>query len=301
VGLGIGRAENVYIYIRVVFFLKARVVVKNFMRICIFLAVFLIKRCIFAEFFSTISTFFNYNQFFYIMGRAFEYRKARKMKRWGAMAKAFTRIGKEIAMAVKEGGGDVSTNARLRMAVANSKGVNMPKDKVDAAIKRATSKDEKNYEIVIYEGYGPFGIPMVVETATDNTTRTVANVRMHFNKNGGTLGNMGSVAFMFERKGVFKLGTEVVLDDVEMDLIDCGAEDIAVEDEEIVVYTAYDDFGAMLKGLEERNIEVVSAELQFIPNMTKEVSDAEMEKLEKLIDALEDDDDVNVVYHGIAM
>jgi YebC/PmpR family DNA-binding regulatory protein len=223
------------------------------------------------------------------------------MKRWGAMAKAFTRIGKEIAMAVKEGGGDVSTNARLRMAVANSKGVNMPKDKVDAAIKRATSKDEKNYEIVIYEGYGPFGIPMVVETATDNTTRTVANVRMHFNKNGGTLGNMGSVAFMFERKGVFKLAATVVLDDVEMDLIDCGAEDIAVEDEEIVVYTAYDDFGAMLKGLEERSIEVVSAELQFIPNMTKEVSDAEMEKLEKLIDALEDDDDVNVVYHGIAM
>jgi YebC/PmpR family DNA-binding regulatory protein len=236
------------------------------------------------------------------MGRAFEYRKARKMKRWGAMAKAFTRIGKEIAMAVKEGGGDINTNARLRMAVANSKGVNMPREKVDAAIKRATSKDEKNYEIVIYEGYGPFGIPMVVETATDNTTRTVANVRMHFNKNGGTLGNMGSVAFMFERKGVFKLSTAVVnLDDVEMDLIDCGAEDIVVEDDEIIVYTAYDDFGAMLKGLEERSIDLVSAELQFIPNMTKEVTDAEMEKLEKLIDALEDDDDVNVVYHGIAM
>jgi YebC/PmpR family DNA-binding regulatory protein len=236
------------------------------------------------------------------MGRAFEYRKARKMKRWGAMAKAFTRIGKEIAMAVKEGGGDVNTNARLRMAVANSKGVNMPREKVEAAIKRATSKDEKNYEIVIYEGYGPFGIPMVVETATDNTTRTVANVRMHFNKNGGTLGNMGSVAFMFERKGVFKLSATVVnLDDVEMDLIDCGAEDIVVEDDEIIVYTAFDDFGAMLKGLEERSIDLVSAELQFIPNMTKEVSDAEMEKLEKLIDALEDDDDVNVVYHGIAM
>ena len=236
------------------------------------------------------------------MGRAFEYRKARKMKRWGAMAKAFTRIGKEIAMAVKEGGGDVNTNARLRMAVANSKGVNMPREKVDAAIKRATSKDEKNYEIVIYEGYGPFGIPMVVETATDNTTRTVANVRMHFNKNGGTLGNMGSVAFMFERKGVFKLSTATVnLDDVEMDLIDCGAEDIVTEDDEIIVYTAYDDFGAMLKGLEERSIDLVSAELQFIPNMTKDVSDAEMEKLEKLIDALEDDDDVNVVYHGIAM
>jgi YebC/PmpR family DNA-binding regulatory protein len=236
------------------------------------------------------------------MGRAFEYRKARKMKRWGAMAKAFTRIGKEIAMAVKEGGGDINTNARLRMAVANSKGVNMPREKVDAAIKRATSKDEKNYEIVIYEGYGPFGIPMVVETATDNTTRTVANVRMHFNKNGGTLGNMGSVAFMFERKGVFKLSTAVVnLDDVELDLIDCGAEDIVVEDDEIIVYTAYDDFGAMLKGLEERSIDLVSAELQFIPNMTKEVTDAEMEKLEKLIDALEDDDDVNVVYHGIAM
>ncbi len=234
------------------------------------------------------------------MGRAFEYRKARKMKRWGAMAKAFTRIGKEIVMAVKAGGGDATTNARLRMAMQNAKGVSMPKDKVDAAIKRAVSKDEKNYEIVIYEGYGPFGIPMVVETATDNTTRTVANVRMHFKKNGGELGNSGSVGFMFNRKSVFKFdATTINLDDIELDLIDCGAEDIFVEDEEIIVHAAFDDFGSMLKNLEERNIEPKSSELAFIPTMTKEVTDAEMEQLEKLIDTLEDDDDVNVVYHNI--
>jgi YebC/PmpR family DNA-binding regulatory protein len=235
------------------------------------------------------------------MGRAFEYRKARKMKRWGAMAKAFTRIGKEIVMAVKAGGGDPVSNTRLRMAIQNAKGVSMPKEKVETAIKRAVSKDEKNYEIVIYEGYGPHGIPMVVETATDNTTRTVANVRMHFKKNGGELGNSGSVGFMFNRKGVFKFdATAVNLDDIELDLIDCGAEDIVVEDDEIIVYTAFDDFGTMQKGLEERNLEAKSAELAFLPTMTKEVTDAEMEQLEKLIDALEDDDDVNVVYHNIA-
>jgi YebC/PmpR family DNA-binding regulatory protein len=235
------------------------------------------------------------------MGRAFEYRKARKMKRWGAMAKAFTRIGKEIAMSVKENGGDPSTNARLRMAINNAKGVNMPKDKVDSAIKRALNKDEKNYEIVFYEGYGPHGIPMVVETATDNTTRTVANIRMYFNRNGGQMGTNGSVSFMFNRKGVFKFDATVInLDDIELDLIDCGAEDIMLEDDEIIVYTAFEDFGAMQKGLEERNLEIKSAELQFIPTTTKEVTDDEMIQLEKLIDALEEDEDVNVVYHNIA-
>lgn len=235
------------------------------------------------------------------MGRAFEYRKARKMKRWGAMAKAFTRIGKEIVMAVKAGGGDPVSNTRLRLAMQNAKGVSMPKDKVEAAIKRAVSKDEKNYEIVFYDGYGPHGIPMIVETATDNTTRTVANVRSIFKKNGGELGNSGSVGFMFNRKGLFKFDATLVnLDDIELDLIDCGAEDIVVEDDEIIVYTAFDDFGAMQKGLEERNLEAKSAELVFLPTMTKEVTDEEMEQLEKLIDTLEDDDDVNVVYHNIA-
>ena len=235
------------------------------------------------------------------MGRAFEYRKARKMKRWGAMAKAFTRIGKEIAMSVKENGGDPNTNARLRMAINNAKGVNMPKDKVDSAIKRALNKDEKNYEIVFYEGYGPHGIPMVVETATDNPTRTVANIRMYFNRNGGQMGTNGSVSFMFNRKGVFKFDALAInLDDIELDLIDCGAEDIMLEDDEIIVYTAFEDFGAMQKGLEERNLEIKSAELQFVPTMTKEVGDDEMVQLEKLIDALEEDEDVNAVYHNIA-
>lgn len=235
------------------------------------------------------------------MGRAFEYRKARKMKRWGAMSTAFTRIGKEIAMAVKAGGGDVATNARLRLVVANAKGLNMPKDRVESAIKRASSKDEKNYEIVFYEGYGPHGIPIVVETATDNPTRTVANIRMYFNRNGGIMGTSGSVSFMFNRKGVFKLDPAVInLDEMEMDLIDFGAEDIITEDpEEILIYTSFDDFGSMQKGLEERGIEAVSAELQFIPTLMKELEDDQLLQLDKLIDALEDDDDVLAVYHNI--
>lgn len=235
------------------------------------------------------------------MGRAFEYRKARKMKRWGAMSTAFTRIGKEIAMAVKAGGGDVATNARLRLVVANAKGLNMPKDRVESAIKRASSKDEKNYEIVFYEGYGPHGIPIVVETATDNPTRTVANIRMYFNRNGGIMGTSGSVSFMFNRKGVFKLDPAVInLDEMEMDLIDFGAEDIITEDpDEILIYTSFDDFGSMQKGLEERGIEAVSAELQFIPTLMKELEDDQLTQLDKLIDALEDDDDVLAVYHNI--
>ena len=223
------------------------------------------------------------------------------MKRWGAMSTAFTRIGKEIAMAVKAGGGDVATNARLRLVVANAKGLNMPKDRVESAIKRASSKDEKNYEIVFYEGYGPHGIPIVVETATDNPTRTVANIRMYFNRNGGIMGTSGSVSFMFNRKGVFKLDPAVInLDEMEMDLIDFGAEDIITEDpDEILIYTSFDDFGSMQKGLEERGIEAVSAELQFIPTLMKELEDDQLTQLDKLIDALEDDDDVLAVYHNI--
>ena len=223
------------------------------------------------------------------------------MKRWGAMSTAFTRIGKEIAMAVKAGGGDVATNARLRLVVANAKGLNMPKDRVESAIKRASSKDEKNYEIVFYEGYGPHGIPIVVETATDNPTRTVANIRMYFNRNGGIMGTSGSVSFMFNRKGVFKLDPAVInLDEMEMDLIDFGAEDIITEDpDEILIYTSFDDFGSMQKGLEERGIEAVSAELQFIPTLMKELEDDQLLQLDKLIDALEDDDDVLAVYHNI--
>ena len=235
------------------------------------------------------------------MGRAFEYRKARKMKRWGAMSSAFTRIGKEIAMAVKAGGPDPVSNTRLRVAIANAKGVSMPKDKVESAIKRAASKDEKDYEEVVYEGYGPHGVAVFVETATDNPVRTVANIRMYFNRNGGSMGTSGSLEFVFDRKGVFKFdATQVTLDDIELELIDLGAEDIVVEDDEIIVYTSFEDFATMQKGLEERDLHPISAELQRIAKFTKEIDDDAALQVEKLLDAIEEDEDVQAVYNNMA-
>src|SRR5688500_953749 len=190
------------------------------------------------------------------MGRIFERRKHKMFARFDRMAKAFTRIGKDIAIAVKHGGPHPEHNPKLRMAIQNAKGANMPKDRVEAAIKRASSKEEKDYQEIIYEGYGPHGVPMIVECATDNPTRTVANVRLHFSKNGGSMGNSGSVAFMFERKGVFKFVPEKLdLDELELDLIDAGAEDIERGEDEIVVYTKFTEFGHMLKFLESKNIE----------------------------------------------
>lgn len=239
------------------------------------------------------------------MGRAFEYRKATKFARWDKMSKAFTRIGREIAMAVKAGGSSPDTNPRLRVAMKNAKGANMPKDRVEAAIKRATSKDEKDFVELTYEGYGPHGIPIMVECASDNSNRTVANVRMYFNKYGGALGTSGSVEFMFERKGVFKIAKEDInLDEMELDLIDFGAEDISVQDTEdgemVFVTTAFSDFGQMVKGLEEKGINVKSSELQRIPLNTKALSETEEDDVFKLIDILEQDDDVQFVYHNIA-
>ncbi len=235
------------------------------------------------------------------MGRAFEYRKARKEKRWGQMAKTFTKIGREIAIAVKEGGPDPSTNARLRAAIQNSRGANMPKDTVDAAIKRASEKGEKDFAEVVYEGYGPHGIPLMVECATDNPVRTVANLRVYFSRNGGALGTNGSVDFMFSRKGVFRIPAEGVdLEELELDLIDFGAEDIQSHDEEIEIYTAYTDFGKMQKGLEEKGITVTNASLQRIPMSTKELTEEQAEEVMELIDKLEEDDDVQAVFHNIA-
>lgn len=235
------------------------------------------------------------------MGRAFEYRKARKFARWDKMARIFPRIGKEITMAVKAAGPNPETNSRLRVAMQNAKGANMPKDRVEAAIKRATDKDEKDYEEVIYEGYGPHGIPIVVETATNNPTRTVANVRHLFNKYGGSLGTSGSLSFVFERKGIFRLkATEGLdLEELELELIDAGAEDITQIEEEVIVTTAFADFGAMQKALEHLNMDVISSELQRIPHSYAELTEEQEEEVMKLVELFEEDDDVQNVFHNL--
>lgn len=235
------------------------------------------------------------------MGRAFEYRKARKMKRWGQMAKVFTKIGREIALAVKEGGPDPDSNPKLRLSIQNSKTANMPKKNVDAAIQRASSKDAENLEEIVYEGYGPHGIPFIVECLTNNTTRTVANVRFYFSKEKGSLGTSGSVSFMFDRKGefIFDLGDRD-MDDLELELIDAGADEIDVSDGKAYVYTAYEDFGMMQVALEKLGIEVEEASLQRFPQVLKELSDEEKADLEGLIERFEDDEDVQKVFHGMA-
>jgi len=234
------------------------------------------------------------------MGRAFEYRKARKFARWDKMARIFPRIGKEITMATKAGGPNPDTNPRLRVAMQNAKGANMPKDRVEAAIRRATDKDEKDYEEVIYEGYGPHGVAIVVETATNNPTRTVANVRHLFNKYGGSLGTSGSLSFLFERKGIFRINGEGLdMDELELELIDHGADDIQQEENEIIVTAAFTDFGTLQKALEKMNINVISSELQRLPVSFAEVNEAQEEEVLKLIEFFEEDDDVQNVFYNL--
>lgn len=235
------------------------------------------------------------------MGRIFEVRKAKMFARYDRMAKQFTRFGKEIVIAVKQSGPDPDNNATLRRVIQNAKAINMPKDRIDAAIKRASSKDTDNYEEVLYEGYAPHGVAVLVETATDNTTRTVANVRAIFNKGNGNLGNSGSVSFLFNRMGVFTLHAEGLdQETLEFDLIDAGLEDIG-EDEEgkLVVHCAFSDFGAMQKALEDKGIEPLSAELEWIPTTTTELPDAQAEEVLSLIARLEEDDDVQKVFHNL--
>jgi YebC/PmpR family DNA-binding regulatory protein len=235
------------------------------------------------------------------MGRIFEKRKHKMFARFDKMAKAFTRIGKDISIAVKQAGPNPDNNPKLRLAIQNAKGVNMPKDRVEAAIKRASSKEEKDFQEVVYEGYAPHGVPVVVECATDNPTRTVANIRLHFSKNGGSMGNSGSVAFMFDRKGVFRFApSELDLEALELDLIDAGAEDIQTDEEETVVYTKFADFGQMLKFVESKNLNATSSSLQYIPTTTKELSEEEQDEVLKCVGALEEDDDVQHVYHNLA-
>ena len=235
------------------------------------------------------------------MGRACEYRKARKLKRWGNMARTFTKLGKEISIAVKAGGPDPDANPRLRVLMQNAKAANMPKENVERAIKKATSKDEGDYKEVLFEGYGPYGIAIVVETATDNNNRTVANVRSYFNKFGGSLGTSGSLSFLFEHKSVFHIKPKdgVSLEDLELELIDFGVDEVDADEEEIVIYGEFESFNAIQKYLEDNGFEIASAEFERIPNDTKEVTDEQRAQIEKLIERIEEDEDVQNVFHNM--
>lgn len=236
-----------------------------------------------------------------IMGRAFEYRKARKLKRWGNMARVFTKLGKEITIAAKSGGPDPDTNPRLRVLIQQAKKENMPKDNVERAIKKATEKDFTDYKEMVYEGYGPFGVAIVVETATDNTTRTVANVRSYFNKHGGSLGTSGSLEFLFDHKCVFKIAPKegVSLEDLELELIDYGVDEVEVEDEDIVLYGEFKSYSEIQSYLEENGFEIHSAEFERIPLDTKSLDDEQREQIEKLLEKFEEDEDVQNVFHNM--
>ena len=235
------------------------------------------------------------------MGRAFEKRKHKMYARYDKMAKAFTKIGREIAIAVRSGGPEVDYNPRLRTAVQNAKGLNMPKERIDNAIKKASSKEENNFEETIYEGYGPHAVAIVIETATDNTTRTVANIRMYFSRGNGALGKTGSLDFMFQRKGVFRLAKDQPLstDELELELIDFGLENLEVDEDEILIYTAYEDFGKMAKALEDKHIAVTKAALERIPSTFVELEEVQQDEVLQLIDKFEEDDDVQAVYHNL--
>lgn len=236
------------------------------------------------------------------MGRAFEFRKARKLKRWGHMARVFTKLGKEISIAVKSGGPDPSSNPRLRALIATAKTENMPKDNIDRAIKKAMEKDSSDYKEIVYEGYGPAGIAILVETATDNNTRTVGNIRNYFDHNGGTLGNSGSLSFMFEHKTEIRAKKDGVdVEELELELIDFGAESVEKDDEagEILIEGSFEG-GTKIQGyLEENGFEILSCEYVYLPNDMKEVTPEQREKVQKLLDKIEDDEDVQNVYHNM--
>lgn len=232
------------------------------------------------------------------MGRAFEFRKARKMKRWSAMSKAFTRIGKDIVMAVKEGGSDPENNSRLRAVIQNAKAVNMPKDNIERAIKRASDKNQQDYKEVLFEGYGPHGIAVLVETATDNNTRTVANVRSYFNKCNGNLGTSGSVVFMFDHTCNFRVNANGLdAEELELELIDFGAEEVFADDDGILIYAPFECFGSIQSELESRGLDILSSGFERIPQTTKTLTSEQVVDVEKLLEKLEEDDDVQNVYH----
>jgi len=237
------------------------------------------------------------------MGRIFETRKATMFKRYAKMAKAFTKIGREIVMAVKMGGPNPDTNPRLRMVMQNAKAVNMPKANVESAIKRASEKDSSNYDSVVYEGYAPHGVPVLVECTTNNPTRTVASVRMYFNRANGALGTNGSVSFMFEHIVLFKIdATGLNKDDLELDLIDFGLEDINfdAENNHFIIQTQFNDFGKMQAALEERKVNVIESSKIYVPTTTKELSAEQEAEVMAMIEKMEEDDDIEAVYHNIA-
>ncbi len=238
--------------------------------------------------------------YFISMGRIFEKRKDRMFARWAKNAKAFTKVGKEIAIAVKLGGGDPAGNPRLRAAVQTARSLNMPKDKIEAAIKRATSKDEASFDEVVYEGYGPHGVAIIVETATNNPTRTVANVRSNFNHHGGSMATSGALDFVFQRRGVFIIG-EIPgdADEFELNMIDHGLEDIFATEEGYLLYSSFENYVNLQRALEESKIEIKNASLQRIPNSQVSLSPEHEKEIEKLINDLEEDDDVQNVYHNM--
>ena len=233
------------------------------------------------------------------MGRAFEFRKARKIKRWSAMAKTFTRIGKDIVMAVKEGGASPETNSKLRAVIQNAKAANMPKDNIERAIKRASDKSTGDFKEIIFEGYGPYGIAIIVETASDNNNRTVANIRSYFNKYGGNLGTAGSVEFMFDRVCSFKINTEIDLEELELNLIDFGVEEVLKEEEYVLVYSNFENYGQIQRELENQGIKIISSEFERIPKQFKNLDDEKKEEVNILIENIEEDDDVQNVFHNM--
>jgi YebC/PmpR family DNA-binding regulatory protein len=237
------------------------------------------------------------------MGRIFQTRKATMFKRYAKMAKAFTKIGREIVMAVKTGGPNPDSNPRLRMIIQNAKAVNMPKSNVDSAIKRASEKDTSSYDEVIYEGYAPHGVPVLVECTTNNPTRTVASVRLYFNRANGAMGTNGSVAFMFEHKVMFKIDAgNLNKDDLELELIDFGLEDINFDEEhkQYIIQTAFTDFGKMQSALEERKINVIETSKIYVPTATKELPPEQEAEVMAMIEKMEEDDDIEAVYHNLA-
>jgi YebC/PmpR family DNA-binding regulatory protein len=233
------------------------------------------------------------------MGRAFEKRKHKMFARYEKMAKTFTRIGREISMAVKQGGPNPDGNPRLRMVIQNAKAANMPKERVDAAIKKASSVDEKDFEEITYEGYAPGGVALLIECATNNPTRTVANIRMHFSRHEGTFGKSGSVDYLFERKAIFKIAAEGRnVEELELDLIDFGADEVYEEEGNIFIYTSFADFGRMQKALEDKNIPIIRSELQRIPVNPIEISPETEKLVNNLVEALQEDDDVQQVFQN---
>jgi YebC/PmpR family DNA-binding regulatory protein len=234
------------------------------------------------------------------MGRAFEFRKARKMKRWSSMAKTFTRIGKDIVIAVKDGGSNPETNSKLRAIIQNAKSANMPKENIQRAIKNASEKNTENYKEIVLEGYGPHGIAIIIDCTTDNNNRTVANIRSYFNKCKGSLGTNGSVEYLFDKMCVFKIKKLEEIDNLELDLIDCGLEEIVIDEDtkDVIIYAGFDSFGDIQNELEKKEIEIISSEIEKIPKNTINISEVQRSDFENFIQMCEEDDDVQKIHHN---